>query len=63
MKMRSAQGKAAYWLNSVSKKYIFEVYTFIMKNLSLKLDERVFVKTEKIIKYFLSRYIIKFKYI
>lgn len=33
---------------SIPKKYIFEVYTFAMKNLSLKLDESVFAETEKI---------------
>lgn len=33
----------------ISKKYIFEVYTKIMKNLSLKLDDSVFAETEKII--------------
>ena len=35
--------------SSISKKYIFEVYTTFMKNLSLKLDDAVFSETEKII--------------
>jgi hypothetical protein len=39
--------QSRYW-EGVSNKYIFEVYTNCMKNLSLKLDDEVFTETEKI---------------